>query len=293
MKKLHDGIMGCIVGGAIGDYIGSPLEGRSGSLQPAIPPASEITDDTQLTLATCRAIIKAGSPDPETIARTFGEWFSQRRISGIGSSTLKALRDLMFGAHWALAGASGERSAGNGAAMRIAPLAFCVDPTSPVGRRTIRDVSSITHRNDDAFAGALAMAIAIATPGFDFIPAILAELPDTNTADRLRVLASDTTSSITDLGIRYGTSGYVADSVPLAVIAACRAGACGFLDAVFSVITCGGDTDTTGSMVGQIVGSKLGLSGIPQELRELPFGREPVIDIARDFADFVCKTEES
>jgi ADP-ribosylglycohydrolase len=142
MKPLHDRIVGCIVGGAIGDYIGSPLEGRSGPLEVIIPAASEITDDTQLTLATCEAIVRAGRPDPEAIARSFGEWFSQRRIRGIGSSTLKALRDISSGAHWALAGASGERSAGNGAAMRIAPLAFCVDPTSPEGRLAIKEVSS-------------------------------------------------------------------------------------------------------------------------------------------------------
>lgn len=217
----------------------------------------------------------------------FGEWFSQRRISGIGSSTLKALRDISFGAHWALAGASGEMSAGNGAAMRIAPLAFCVDPTSPDGRRAIKDVSSVTHRNDEAFAGALAIALAIAIPGFDFISDVLEALPDSNTADHLRMLASETEASIADLGIRYGARGYVAESVPLSLVAASRAGLSGFQDAVFNVISCGADTDTTGSMVGQIVGSKVGLTGIPNELASLPFGREPVKCIAQEFAEWI------
>ncbi len=293
MKPLHDRIVGCIVGGAIGDFIGSPLEGRSGLLEARIPTISAITDDTQFTLATCEAIVHAGQPDPEAIAQSFGEWFSQRRISGIGSSTLKALRDITFGAHWALAGASGEMSAGNGAAMRIAPLAFCVDPATPEGRRMIKDVSFVTHRNDEAFAGALAIALAIATPGFDFISAVLAGLPDSNTRDRLHVLASQADASVTDLGIRYGANGYVADSVPLAIIAASRASVSGFTDAVLSVINCGGDTDTTGSMAGQIIGSKVGLSGIPDELVSLPFGREPVRRIAHDFANWVEKNGDS
>jgi ADP-ribosylglycohydrolase len=293
MKPLHDRIMGCIIGGAVGDYIGAPLEGRAGPIEVAVPATSEITDDTQLTLATCEAIVRAGRPDPESIAHTFGDWFSRRRISGIGSSTLKALRDISFGAHWALAGASGEMSAGNGAAMRIAPLAFCTDPTSPEGRRAIKDVSSVTHRNDEAFTGALAIALAIANPGFDFIPAVLNALPDSNTADKLRTLASDTNASVTELGIRYGARGYVAESVPLALIAASRGGQSGFQDAVFSIITCGGDTDTTGSMVGQIVGSKVGLSAIPKKLISLPFGREPVRRIAEEFADWVEKNTGS
>lgn len=287
MKPIRDRVLGCIVGGAIGDYIGASLEGRPGPIEVGVPRISGITDDTQLTLATCEAITHARTPDPEVIAQNFGEWFQQGRISGIGASTLKALRDLSFGAHWAISGASGEMSAGNGAAMRIAPLAFCVDPTSREGRRMIKDVSAITHRNDEAYVGALAIALAIATPGFDFIPRILAELPDSNTADRLRLLASKTEASIKDLGVQYGASGYVAESVPLTLLAASRARDSPLLDAVSSVIACGGDTDTTGSMVGQIVGSKIGLSGIPDHLVALPFGREPVRQIAEDFAEFV------
>lgn len=289
MISLHDKILGCVLGGAIGDYVGSSLEGRPGPLDVRVPAQSVISDDTQLTLATCEAIVQSGGVDPAAIALSFGGWFSSGRVTGVGSSTLKALRDLSVGGHWALAGAGGERSAGNGAAMRIAPLAFCVDPMSSDGRKRIKDVASITHRNDEAFAGALAVAVAIAIPGFDFIPGVLAELPDSNTRDRLGVLVSEADSSVADLGLRFGAGGYVADSVPLSLVAASRGVGSGFQEAVFGVMACGGDTDTTGSMVGQIVGSKVGLSGIPEELGSLPFGREPVGQIAHDFAGFVCK----
>src|SRR5262245_24138963 len=68
-------------------------------------------------------------------------------VPGLGSSTLKALRDLSAGAHWALAGARGEYAAGAGAAMRIAPLAFLLDPASADDRVLIRDVARITHHS--------------------------------------------------------------------------------------------------------------------------------------------------
>lgn len=288
MIDLNDKILGCIIGGAIGDYIGSPLEGQSGPLEVQIPTSSQITDDTQLTLATCEAIVRAGTVDPESIAHSFGCWFSQRRITGYGSSTLKALRDILVGAHWALAGATGEMSAGNGAAMRIAPIAFCVDPLSSDGRRLVRHVASITHRHDEAICGALAMAIATYSDGFDFIPRILSELPDCNTRDRLEELLCKSDMEITQLGVEYGTSGYVAESVPVSLIAASRAKEIGFHEAVVSVIACGGDTDTIGSMVGQVVGSKVGLSGIPNELCSLPFGPEEVSRIANEFANYIC-----
>jgi len=293
MKTLHDRIRGCIIGGAIGDYIGSPFEGRPGPIDVAVPVQSAITDDTQLTLATCEAIMGSGEPDPDAIARRFSEWYAQRRMTGIGSSTLKALRDLSFGAHWALAGANGEMSAGNGAAMRIAPIAFCVDPLSPDGRKRIKDASSVTHRNDEAYVGALAIAIAIAAPDFDFIPTIISALPDSNTRDRLTTLTSEAPSTISALGVRFGASGYVADSVPLALVAASRAETGTFKDAVLGVISAGGDTDTTGSMVGQIVGSKVGLSCIPEDLQSLSLDSEPVLQIAQNFASFVCKNSES
>jgi ADP-ribosyl-[dinitrogen reductase] hydrolase len=113
----RDRIIGSLLAGAIGDALGGVTE-RSGLA---------ISDDTQLTLATCEAIIEAKGVDPERIAGSFLRWYRAGAISGIGSSTLEALRDLDAGGHWALCGARGERAAGNGAAMRIAPLAFLLD----------------------------------------------------------------------------------------------------------------------------------------------------------------------
>ena len=89
------------------------------------------------------------------------DWFRKRRISGIGASTQKSLTELNAGGHWASVGTSGERSAGNGAAMRISPLAFFLDPNIQTDRTTIRDVCRITHRNDEAYLGALAIVYSI------------------------------------------------------------------------------------------------------------------------------------
>jgi ADP-ribosylglycohydrolase len=71
------------------------------------------------------------------------------------------LRDLEAGAQWALAGAKGERTAGNGAAVRIAPLTFLLDPFDATDHVIIHDVCRITHHNDEGYCGALAVLIAI------------------------------------------------------------------------------------------------------------------------------------
>ena len=45
--------------------------------------------------------------------------------------------------------------------MRIAPLAFALDSDSADSRRSIRDVARITHRNEEAYAGALAVVLSV------------------------------------------------------------------------------------------------------------------------------------
>ena len=113
-EALVDTILGCIVGGAIGDAAGASFEGSPNCSSPLVLNGADwhLTDDTQLTLATCEALTQHGTPDPAHIAASFLRWFRARRLTGLGASTLKALLDLEAGAHWALAGRKGEHAAG-------------------------------------------------------------------------------------------------------------------------------------------------------------------------------------
>jgi ADP-ribosyl-[dinitrogen reductase] hydrolase len=276
-----DQILGALVGGAIGDIVGGIGE-RS---------VLAISDDTQLTLATCEAIIEAGAVSPEVIANSFVRWFRQRRLSGLGGATLKALRDLDAGGHWALAGSRGEMAAGNGAAMRIAPLAFVLDASVPDTRVILRDVCRITHHSDEAYVGALAVCLAIqrgpsegASAG---LTGVARELPDSRVRDRLLTLAGlPDTTDVAEVGQRFGASGYVVDTVPLAVLASQRVATMS-LDTLFSrLVAAGGDADTTCSITGQIAGAYLGFSGLPPSLLRLVSETE-VVGPAREFAAWV------
>ena len=111
-------VVGCILGGAIGNALGGPYEGHSPPITFRLPTQWILSDDTQLTLATCEALSQDGGVSPERIASRFVSWYQQGKLSGLGASTLKALRDLSLGAHWAVAGRKGDMAAGNGAAMR-------------------------------------------------------------------------------------------------------------------------------------------------------------------------------
>jgi ADP-ribosylglycohydrolase len=267
--EREDRIAGCLLGGALGDSIGSHFEGSATVNDFALPSNLRVTDDTQLTIATCESIVETRAVSPESIANHFVRWYQERRISGIGSSTLKALIELDAGGHWAMVGATGERSAGNGAAMRIAPIAFFLDPDVDADRQTIRDICRITHRNDEAYIGALAVlrSIRYAVDGgelnADVFTYLIDSLPDSNVRDRLIIIRG---SSLTVDGFvtRFGATGYVADSVPLAILAAIRGS--DIMDSIKQLVQCGGDTDTIASMFGQIFGAAHGVESLPLDI---------------------------
>lgn len=275
-----DSILGSIAGGAIGDTLGGLSE--RGTLS--------ISDDTQLTLATCEAIVEAGAADPASIASSLLRWYRAGKVSGLGSATLKALRDLEAGAHWALAGARGEMAAGNGAAMRIAPLAFVLDPSVPHHRVTLRDVCRITHHSDEAYIGGLAIIVALhGTHAGSLWPLarVADQLPDSRVKDRLlEVAALPPGIPIAEVVSRFGASGYVVETVPLALLLADRIVSTSFHLLLQEAAKLPGDMDTICSIAGQVAGARIGFAQLPADLLALePVGRS--VSAARSFASAV------
>ena len=177
--------------------------------------------------------------------------------------------------------------------MRIAPLAFCTDPRTTESRQVIRDVCRITHHNDEAYVGALAMVLAIRgafeesqTMEAPSLTAIASSLPDTSIRDRMVEYAKlPRKVSLADVAARFGASGHVVESVPFAIYAAGRIGEMGFSTLLEQTVAVGGDTDTNASLAGQIAGTKLGFAGLPPDwIAGLPQA-EMVTEIARKFAN--------
>ena len=293
----HDQVTGCLLGGALGDAWGRPWEGSAGLIHFEVPTRSSVSDDTQLTLATCESIIENGRVDPECLASHFLTWFLKGRIFGIGASTLKSMRDLAAGTHWALAGSRGEYAAGNGAAMRIAPLAFLLDPSDLQHRTIIRDVCRITHHNDEAYVGALAVVLAIQSVlegkwshQNSFLRGVLDSLPDSAVRDRIEMLIPLQISP-SELACRFGASGYVVDTVPLALYCAQFIAEAPLPAVLARTISAGGDTDTIASITGQISGTVVCAAGVSSDLFSSVQDSQDVFRIVQQFADFVSARE--
>lgn len=267
---------GSILLGAIGDAWGSAYENQSLPdekafylfKEPEKPKIWQFTDDTQLTLATCEAILEDPTVAPKTLVTYFLKYYNKNRINGIGAATLKALQELNVGAHWSQTGRKGEFSAGNGSAMRIAPLAFL----NNISRERIREISYITHQNEEAYIGALAVVLAIKEiikntwQHNSLLQYIIPQLPDTNVKDRLIALRKLENISIINAG-KLGNNGYVVNSIPLAIFAAQKVKTQSITSIFEELITVGGDTDTNCSIAGQIMGAFVGIDKIPEKLK--------------------------
>jgi ADP-ribosyl-[dinitrogen reductase] hydrolase len=296
--SLSDRILGCILGGAVGDALGRLYEGSSPPVRIDDEAEWRISDDTQLTLATCEAITRTGGVDPETIASRMAEWFVQGRVTGVGASTHKALSELARGGHWALVGRRGEGAAGNGAAMRIAPLGFLLDPARPGDRQTLRDVCRITHHHDEAYAGALAVVAAVRgawqgawTGGTDLIRLAIEGLFDSRVRDQLEHIERlDPHLPLSKVATHTGNTGYVAESVPLALFAAQRVQSLGFREMIEQLIAVGGDTDTIASMAGQIAGTLVGYASLPKRMLDRLPDEQVLTETATSFAQLVGRT---
>ena len=292
----RDRLIGCIVGGAIGDALGGPYEGLPGPVQVQSSQPWVTSDDTQLTVATCDAIASSGDILPAEIATRFVHLFRSKSLRGVGSTTLGALRALDACAHWASAGIEGEMAAGNGAAMRVAPLAFVLDPVSEIDRQSLRDICRITHRNEEAYLGALAIVWAVRlvisqswSPGSDLLISVAERLSDSRVRDRLRSLAEDTDRDLVQLALEYGSSGYVVESVPISILVAQRCIHNGIHRALDVAVSLGGDTDTVTSMVGQICGAYHGYARVDQAVFSMLEDRAAILQAAERFSSFATK----
>ena len=171
-ERNRDLFRGSLLWGAVGDALGRVAEHKSPSeirarFGPDGPteyvrwygwcdgPTGTITDDTQLTMEIARSIIQTdGRFDPEGFSRRLIDWLPIGR--GKGRATTEAIENLIAGLPWWQAGVM-VNSAGNGAAMRAAPIGL-VHALRATPDRLIRDalLSSLpTHTHRVGVAGAI------------------------------------------------------------------------------------------------------------------------------------------
>ncbi len=282
---------GCIIGTAVGDSLGLPYEGLSPQRASRLFPRLDrhhfllgrgmISDDTEHTLMVAQALIEAGG-DPERfsqeLARRLRRWLFGLP-AGIGFATLRSCLKLCVGYS---PRASGVFSAGNGAAMRSAILGVMYGADIERLKEFVRRSTTITHTDPKAYYGAVAVALAAhlsatsaAIDGASYLERLQTVLADEHAEEFLELMrrvaqsvgANESTADFYQRLVpnsTQGISGYIYHTVP-AVLHVWLRHPDDFRQALSNILACGGDTDTTGAILGGIIGARVGVEGIPRE----------------------------
>lgn len=285
----------------MGDALGMPIEGmRASDIRSRLGRVSDFmdapwrmlkagqwTDDTKMALCHARSIVRCGLFDLEDTAREFVAWFESNDWRGIGRATYESMLRLIAGVSPRDSGMKGEMAAGNGAAMRIAPIGLldCRDETRL--RDDTRAAAVITHDNPEAIAGsqAVAFAVSLAARG-NLVPDSL--IRDTVSfigpcavSERLQLAARflDKGMGVEEALARLGTSGYVVETVASAFFCLMRTPE-DFEETVSRAVGGGLDADTTGAIAGAISGALNGLDAIPPRWREGVEASTEILELA-------------
>jgi ADP-ribosyl-[dinitrogen reductase] hydrolase len=295
-----DRFRGCLLGCAVGDALGAPLEGLWWHQMPDaaellvsyLPledyPRGQYTDDTQLSVATVRAIVKAGEVSPPRIARAIARLWEDESIVGPGAACMCAANNFLIHGDWETCGAP-EGQAGNGTAMRTAVLGLYFVRDGERLADVAADVSRITHQDTRSIAGGVAIAKAAQLLARDELdePAEFCE----SIAEVMQPWDEDFAGLVCDLpGLlrlplkearrelaRAGSlrpefpepiiTPFVVPTVLAALWCVLRTPD-SWSKAVATAIGLGGDVDTLGAIVGALMGARLGIDAIPQHLVE-------------------------
>ena len=248
--------MGCLLGLAVGDALGAPVEfcepgtfleirdytsGGAWNL-----PAGYWTDDTSMALALADSMLQCHDLVEADVMAKFGAWMQWGTYSStgvcfdIGNTTrVNISRYLLSGIYQPAS--SENASASNGSIMRLAPIMTAWWHRADVHELAARQ-SMITHGNEACVACCreLALLCSQAIAGVDVVT-------------ELRTFAQQQTQVVS-----------TSAAVDTLIAAKWAVGSSNnFSEAVLRAVNLGGDADTVAAVAGQIAGSIWGMSGIP------------------------------
>lgn len=298
---LKGKFVGTLIGTGIGDALGAPFEGsgpnalgrQSSDTIDYLPISGylkgQYTDDTQLTIAIARAIVKDRCIRGNTVAEEIATFWRTGKIIGEGIACGEAMRRYISGAaDWESCG-TGDGRAGNGSAMRAGPVGLWDfdDPDRiPSDSRT---ATIMTHTDERAIAGTAAVARAVAylvaADSFDPIDmvetvascvetihagfaALLRKLPEWLDAP-YETAHREIRDAAQPGGAGGAWSGGITPFVIPTVLAALYCflkSPAGPVESIVRAINMGGDTDTVAAITGAVAGSHNGAAAFPERL---------------------------
>jgi ADP-ribosyl-[dinitrogen reductase] hydrolase len=244
-----------------------------------------VTDDTTMSLALGSSILEAGKVDALAAAQAFDAWMRAKPVD-IGNTVRRNL--IQFRTSGRPEAPCSDHDAGNGAAMRILPVALAtLGQNVNAVRAACRRQGHVTHNNhlSDAASECLALMVQAALQGYDknqllhdyALPMVMAQPLFRFRGVRRR---ETPTGFIVDTMQAVFQSFYDTDD---------------FRSCLVDVVNRGGDADTTGAIAGMLAGALYGLDAIPNSwLNALDDGvREACASQARLLVELAARQDTS
>ncbi|SEG34738.1 ADP-ribosylglycohydrolase family protein [Marinobacterium lutimaris] len=295
MEPLQSSLRGMLVGLAVGDALGAPVEFmRPGEFEPVTGyreggphklPAGYWTDDTSMALCSGVSLCLHAGFNPEDQMQRFTRWFRQGYLSSIGrcfdigNRTRAALKRFERTGD-PFAGEESFDSAGNGALMRLAPVVMFFHEEFGQAQAVAREHSRLTHADIRCIEAneLLAWILWSLSRGmqkeelFTAITAFADRVADVE----MMLLAQGSYLRLEPPKIQG--SGYVVKSLEAALWAFARSSS--FAEGALLAVNLGDDADTTGAVYGQIAGAFYGHEAIPEAWRNGLFQHDSIVALS-------------
>jgi len=213
----------------------------------------QVTDDTTMSLALGRSIIEAGQVDAHAAAHAFDSWMRAKPVD-IGNTVRRGL--LAFRKTGDPKMPRSEHDAGNGAAMRVLPVALATLGLAEAEvRKACRAQAHVTHNNalSDAATETLALMVRDALRGADKLDLLHQQAHP--------LVRQHPEFAFRTVRQRMNPSGYIVETVQAVFQAFFDTDS--FEECLIDVVNRGGDADTTGAIAGMLAGAVYGLAEIP------------------------------
>jgi ADP-ribosyl-[dinitrogen reductase] hydrolase len=268
LTDVHARARGALLGLAVGDALGAAVEfmtageirAQHGVLREVVGggwlrlPPGAVTDDTEMSLVIARVVAECGGFELGSAADGLAAWL-RSGPRDVGNTVRRGLRRYLLDG--SLAGPPAQGDAGNGAAMRMAPIALVTLGSASLLRQHAIAQGHLTHHHplsDEAclLVGRLVHLACLARPVAD-----------------LRRAAEEVAERVPPLRFepyRGLSSAYVADTMQTVLHFLFTTSS--FEECLVAIVNQGGDADTTAAIAGAIAGAHHGPDAIPRRWRK-------------------------
>ncbi|MEA2467192.1 MAG: ADP-ribosyl-[dinitrogen reductase] hydrolase [Thermoleophilaceae bacterium] len=275
----QDKAVGALLGLAVGDALGAPVEGVSaddlggkhtemtgGGLYGLRP--GQGTGDTDMTLRLAASLVEAGGFDPDRVLGSYIGWYRDdppgmsehmRQVLGSvdgGADAYRATSAVHFDA---------GANVGNGAIMRATPIGIAFAGREDALRDATLADAALTHF--DPLPGKVALlhnqVVSWALTGGP--PLVFAQLKDPEWLDdRIEDVVIPATAGVLGYAVALSKSESGSALTAIAIALAAFFNADDFEQGLIWAVNLGGDTDTNGAVTGALLGARFGTAAIPE-----------------------------